>query len=119
MKKIYLAVVVLLCVHFSNAQITARIIESDTGEPIPYANIAIGSENQISNFEGYFTVPQSQDDAVLKISFFGFAPVQITVDQLRQRNLIVKMQPVVMNWMRLRSPKDQHRPQLWLKSRKT
>lgn len=98
MNKFFFSIAILCGLHTGIAQITGKIIDGENGEPIPYANITINnSENQISNIEGYFTIPESsnRDDTALKITFFGFAGIQTTVGQLKSRDMIVKMKPVV------------------------
>lgn len=80
------------------AQTTGKVIDASTGESIPYANIQYnGSQSLISNTEGFFTVPEanSGDATMLSISFIGYAPVQLTIGELKSRKLTVSMQQSV------------------------
>jgi hypothetical protein len=90
---------VLLCLQTGAAQsITGKIIDSETGESLSFANIQInGKESVVSNAEGNFTVPQkySDDSSLLNISFLGYKNVNISLRELKAINFIVKLQPGV------------------------
>ena len=78
--------------------ISGKIIDSETGETLSYANIQInGKENIVSNAEGNFTVSQKDSDAnsLLTVSFLGYKNVNITVSELKAANFIIKLQPGV------------------------
>lgn len=79
------------------AQTTVKIVDAKTGEAVPYANIQVNAEHSISNSEGYFTISEvnSNDDAIVDISYLGYAPVQTTVADLKRRNLTVSLQEAV------------------------
>ena len=66
--------------------ITGKIIDSQTGESIPYANIMVNnSESLISNSEGFFTLSEkySDDETILIISYLGYEK-----KKMRRRNYI-------------------------------
>lgn len=78
--------------------ITGKIIDSKTGETIPYANILFnGSKSLISNADGFFSVTENnnENDSVLEISYLGYVNQTITLDQLKSQQNIIKMQPGV------------------------
>jgi hypothetical protein len=67
--------------------IKAKIIDSATGETIPYANIKVNeSESLVSNGEGYFTLSESdsRDETVLIISYLGFVSRKLAVAELKR-----------------------------------
>ena len=75
---------------------TARIVDFESGESLPNAGVQInGTENIISNAEGYFTIPEknSDDATVLTISFLGYNSVNITVGELRNNQFVIKLKP--------------------------
>lgn len=70
-------------------QITARILDAQTQESIPYATIRIGQTDLISNNDGYFTFSSKNDADVMDISFIGYDSKQLSINQLKQNNNIV------------------------------
>ncbi|NGY38056.1 carboxypeptidase-like regulatory domain-containing protein [Flavobacterium sp. XN-5] len=89
----------LLNFQFGIAQnIKGKIIDSATGESIPYANIRVNeSENLVSNGEGYFSLSESnsQDETLLVVSYLGFVNQQLTVRELKKRDFTIKLLPAV------------------------
>jgi len=86
------------CFTASFAQTTGKIVDADTGQPIPYANIQCnGQENIVSNEEGVFTVSQasSGDAASIIVSYIGYSPIQTTVADLKSAGMILRMKPSV------------------------
>lgn len=76
--------------------ITAKIVDEQTGENIPYANIIVNnSENLVSNSEGYFTLSEkNSDDAVqLLISYLGYVNQTLTVAELKRNQNKISLQP--------------------------
>ncbi|HLA54732.1 MAG TPA: carboxypeptidase-like regulatory domain-containing protein [Flavobacterium sp.] len=77
---------------------TGKIIDATTGESIPYANIQFNeTQSLISNTEGFFSLSETDngDNAVLVISYLGYATSQLTVGELKAGQLTVKLQPSV------------------------
>ena len=75
---------------------TAKIIDFESGEGLPNADVQInGTDNIISNAEGYFTIPEkdSADDTVLTVSYLGYSSARMTVGELKNNQLIVKLKP--------------------------
>jgi hypothetical protein len=78
--------------------IKGKIIDSTTGESIPYANIKVNeSENLVSNGEGYFTLSEhnSTDKTLLTVSYLGFVSRQLTVSELKKLYYSIKLAPGV------------------------
>jgi hypothetical protein len=76
--------------------IKGKIIDSKTGESIPYANIKLnGSENLVSNAEGYFNLSEnnSKDETILNVSYLGFVNQQLTAGELRSLDFTIKLLP--------------------------
>jgi hypothetical protein len=78
--------------------IKGKIIDINTKESIPYANILINkSESLISNAEGYFTLSEknSLDTSQLLVSYLGYANQEITVGTLKNNDFIVVLTPSI------------------------
>ena len=74
--------------------ITGKIIDSQTGEAIPYANIQVNnSESLISNLEGYFTLSEkySSDETIITITYLGYAHRQMSVLDLKKAQNTVRL----------------------------
>ena len=87
----------IICTAFGQ-NITGKIIDSNTGEIISYANIGINEkENSISNEEGYFTLSENgiDDKTSLTISCIGYVVQKITVEDLKKMQNIVKLAPSI------------------------
>ena len=100
MKKCLLtSLLLILMVPIGLAQsLRVKIITSATGEPVPYANISVNAtENFVSNGEGYFSLSEnnSQDATVILVSYLGFVNQQLTVGQLKNQDLTIKMLPAM------------------------
>ncbi len=78
--------------------IKGKIIDSKTGESIPYANIKVNeSENLVSNAEGFFTLSESnsREETELTVSYLGFVNQQLTVADLIKGKYIIGLVPGV------------------------
>ena len=76
--------------------ITAKIVDAQNNEPLPYANIRInGSTDLISNNEGYFNISENglEEASVLKISFIGYISKQLTYAELKNQNFLILLTP--------------------------
>ncbi|MBF6608841.1 MAG: carboxypeptidase-like regulatory domain-containing protein [Flavobacterium sp.] len=92
MKQLYL-ILSIFCFQLSIAQ-SVKIIDSETNEAIPFANIRINSETFVSNAEGYFSIPFSADaDSNVEISYIGYRNLQVPIHALQKQDYIVKMAP--------------------------
>lgn len=100
MQKINFSLLLLvLSLQFSIAQnIKGKIIDINTRESIPYANILINkSESIISNAEGNFTLSEnnSQDNTVLLISYLGYANQELTISSLKNKDFTITLTPSI------------------------
>ena len=99
-KKLFITFLFLLSVQAGIAQnITAKIIDAKTNESIPYANVVINNtENLVSNAEGYFTISESNssDASTIAVSYLGYLGRQMTVEQLKSQQLIVSLEPGIV-----------------------
>ncbi|MXN92881.1 carboxypeptidase-like regulatory domain-containing protein [Flavobacterium sp. Sd200] len=81
-----------------NAQnITAKVIDAQSGESLPYANIELNGQNIISNAEGSFTIPPQlvDDNQTLSITFLGYSGVRMDMAELKKNQWTIKMNPAV------------------------
>lgn len=75
-------------------QITARIIDQSTNEPVPFATIQYAeNKGTISNTEGYFNVTfnNSNQQNTLIISYMGYETETVTIKALEANNYIIKL----------------------------
>ncbi|MGL2964286.1 carboxypeptidase-like regulatory domain-containing protein [Flavobacterium sp. RSB2_4_14] len=75
--------------------ISGKIIDSQTGESIPYATILVNNaENLVSNAEGLFTLSEnsSSPNTMLTISYLGYANQKLSVGNLVKQQNIIKLQ---------------------------
>lgn len=77
------------------AQHSAKIIDSKSGEVIPLANISIGTENVVSNAEGFFSVPEIDSNVRIAVTSMGYVGKSMTVDQLESANFVVRLEPTI------------------------
>jgi len=89
----FILMLIALIGYQAVSQISGKVIDSATGDPIPYANIQCGQQGLISNEEGYFALSESnaQDTPVI-ISFIGYATVQTTAGAIKSGHT-VKLTP--------------------------
>lgn len=76
----------------------ATIVDAQTGETIPYANIKIDNESQlVSNSEGKFNISEKYDNSstTLLVSYIGYETQQLTLGKLENQNYIIKLVPGV------------------------
>lgn len=92
----YKLLILLVIFSFSKtvAQVSVKAIDSDTGEPLPYAGMTIGQNgNLMSNSEGVFTLASGfADSDAATISFLGYHSQARTVAQLRA-DPVVRLKP--------------------------
>jgi hypothetical protein len=92
MKNFVFLFISLFCL-IANSQISGKVIDAATGEPIPYANIQCGAKNMISNTEGFFSLSETEaGNNPVVISYIGYAVVQTTADAIKG-NHTVKLSP--------------------------
>ncbi len=68
---------------FSNTlELNARVVDAQTGEPLPMATIHGVTESTVTNVEGLFSVKANADD-VLNISYIGYKSVSIKAADIK------------------------------------
>ncbi|QEE51074.1 carboxypeptidase-like regulatory domain-containing protein [Flavobacterium alkalisoli] len=97
LKNLFTCLTILLGIQTVLSQnITAKIIDSETGESLSYANVQIdGEDSVVSNSEGYFSIPPKNNDekTTLTVSFLGYYTENLTVGELKNINFLIKMRP--------------------------
>lgn len=80
-----------------NSCISGKIIDDETGEPLPDVTIRIGSLGTISKADGSFSIPLSKGKYQARVSSIGYAPklvtdIEIKDGQTFQLNMTMKRQ---------------------------
>lgn len=90
-------------------KIEGRIVDDQTGEPLPGASVVIKDRNKgtISDINGNFTIEVSSPDDILLVSFVGYAPQEISCRgivflNVRMRESAVQMGDVVVTALGIR-----------------
>lgn len=98
-KLFFFCLVVLLAVPgFAQFSVTGKIVDSETGEPLPGANIII--ENTLlattSGIDGTFSFQKLKSGKYdIKVTFIGYSPVERTVDVDKNMQIDIQMTPTV------------------------
>jgi hypothetical protein len=84
--------------HNVNAQsIIAKIIDSQSAQPISYANILIDNEvSLVSNDEGLFNVNTTNPNSTIIVSYLGFVDKVLTVQELQTLNNTIALVPAAI-----------------------
>ncbi len=86
---IYLLTLLAGLVTAHAQQTKGQVVDATTREPIAYANIKINNkDNTVTNTEGYFTISEKDENAVLTVSFLGYHASEFTVAQLKSNPTI-------------------------------
>ena len=90
----------IICLTYFNIyaqNITAKLVDSKTGNPIQYASIKTGAySGVISNEEGYFTI--STEDETLEtvsISCLGYQNRTISIQKIRDLNFTINLEEAI------------------------
>lgn len=104
----------LFCFQIAAAQnISGKIIDSQTGESIPYATIIVNNaENLVSNAEGLFTLSEnsSNQNTILTISYLGYANQKLSVGDLIKQQNIIKLQAAIIELQEVNVPNKRLSP---------
>jgi hypothetical protein len=82
---------------FSQDYINGKIIDSRSGEALPFANIVYNSRGlgTVSNIDGKFRIPVEPEVEFLKFSYLGYLSYRMEIDSsVTRKNLIIKLKPV-------------------------
>jgi hypothetical protein len=76
---------------------TARVLDSESGEPIPYATVAIAPDRgTITNEEGYFSLDLPAVTQPILVSCMGFETLEVPVGELSESS-VIELQPAPIN----------------------
>ena len=100
----YLIILFLVCnifVFAQNSEINGKVLDNDTGNPLPGANIFIKENPNIgiaSDNQGNFTIKDSfTEDTHLVISYIGYNTKTITISNIPpQGQFIIKLEPKII-----------------------
>jgi len=92
MKKITLLFLFLSFTLTGQAQKLTGIVIDENNDPIPGANIIVVETNQgnTSDFEGNFTINVTEFPVTLKVSFVGYAPVEMKINAPQELKVVLK-----------------------------
>lgn len=86
----------LLSCSVTAQSITAKLIDKNTKNPIPYANIKTGEyAGVISNDEGFFTIPFEDDTKSIAISCMGYENKTITIAAIKALNFVIELKEAI------------------------
>ncbi len=85
-KTFLLAVLMALpaTVYAQMEEYSSRVVDAETGEPLPMATVQGAAESTVTNIEGLFSVKADAGD-VLKISYIGYKSVSIKASDIKTR----------------------------------
>ena len=93
MKKCFTFLLLLFCFTICHAQlrIEGRVVDAQTGEPLPYAKVYTESQiGTLTNSDGFFRL-LVDDDVILKFHCIGYQPLKCSA---KQANGELRMQPI-------------------------
>ncbi len=84
---------ILVSFSMFSQNITAKLIDKKTKQPIPYANIKTGKyAGVISNDEGYFTIASNNDTKTVTISCMGYENKILSIKDIKLLNLSIELE---------------------------
>lgn len=91
----------LLCAVMSaghSQSFTARIVDAENGQPIPFATVVMGAQRgTISNEEGYFSLDRAElQGRAVQVSCMGFESQEIDLELLGNP-AVIRLQPAPIN----------------------
>ncbi|MCG2611457.1 carboxypeptidase-like regulatory domain-containing protein [Flavobacterium sp. SM15] len=90
--------ILILGLKTATAQnLTAKVIDSHSSEPLAYANVKVnGVTDLVTNNEGFFNFNENQlgESATINVSYIGYTSLQLSIEDLKKQNLIIKLSPV-------------------------
>lgn len=97
MKNTYLLFALLSFLNSFSQSI--KIVDSDTQQPISFANIFINStESLISNTEGYFAIPSSyinEPSTIITVSNIGYDSRRLSLKNIENEKYIIHLTPTI------------------------
>lgn len=93
--KYFIAFFILLLSNTSifSQNITARLIDKTSQNPIPFAAIKTAEfDGVISNEEGYFTIIENKDKKEITISCLGYKNKTISIQEIKSLNYLITLE---------------------------
>jgi hypothetical protein len=93
--KHFIAFFIILLSHtvIFSQNITARLIDKNTQNPIPFAAIKTAEfDGVISNEEGYFTLIEDKDKNEITISCLGYNNKTLTIQEIKSLNFLITLE---------------------------
>ncbi|PJJ08091.1 TonB-linked SusC/RagA family outer membrane protein [Flavobacterium sp. 1] len=83
----------MLIMTAQDGGIKGTVISSEDGLPLPGATVTISgtSTSASTDFDGKFSLPEVKSDAVIVVSFIGFAPQTITLNGQKILNISLRV----------------------------
>lgn len=90
----------LFCISQNGKELLCKIIDTETGEPVMFASVAVKNQNVgvISDDDGNFRLPitYKSDNTIIILSCIGYKTLEIDVNTLSGNNLnILKLYPQI------------------------
>ncbi|PWH81513.1 hypothetical protein DIS18_14625 [Algibacter marinivivus] len=98
MKNIFtLTFICLTCFYIDAQNITAKLVDKNTGVPIQYASIKTGKySGVISNEEGYFTInTENETLKTISVSCLGYQNKELSLEDIKTLNFIIKLDEAI------------------------
>jgi len=97
MRTILFLFILLSSVVQGQYQVTGKIIDSKTKEPLPFVNIISVAHNQgtASDIDGLFAISSTDPITILKLSFVGYKPLSIDVSA--KKKIVIKLKSTSYN----------------------
>ncbi len=82
---------------YAQVELTGIVMDAETGDSLPAATIVIENtlKGTITNSEGHFSISVPELPATLLISYIGYERASVTIDDIQNSNIIVRLSPSV------------------------
>lgn len=95
MKKILLLSFLLPLFSFSQQQVSGQLIDSQTNEPLPFANIITNNkQGTITDVDGNFSIESSKEITEISISYIGYTSKKVTING-NTTFIKIKLEPTI------------------------
>ncbi|GGD12149.1 carboxypeptidase-like regulatory domain-containing protein [Hyunsoonleella pacifica] len=92
MKSISFILFVCYCATLTSQNVTVKLLDEHTKQPIAYANIKTGEyTGVISNDEGFFTISTKNDTKPITISCMGYENKTLTIKEIKALNYVIEL----------------------------
>ena len=91
MKRLFFIISLLLCLPLAAQQIyRARVVDSATGEPLPYVNVCTAHRKTISNAKGYFAIWIDSPREYVQLTHVGYEKQSVNT---ASKTSVIKLKP--------------------------